>query len=226
MCVRVCPQEVNELRAQLDVEHEAAQAAMTEQFLASQEQIQELRTELAQYQTGAAAVTAGGTVRPAKTTAASAAAAAAAAASETSVAEEPARALAATSGNLAAVFTLNLQCGLLFARLIHFLRCAAGIVKAGWIQKQGDFFKSFRRRWFALSITNKLGYYEDRDMTTQRGSVDLFSVTVVRRGQAERDYPTQHVLELVTPRRTYILCCESEADADAWLAVLAPRIQL
>jgi hypothetical protein len=90
--------------------------------------------------------------------------------------------------------------------------------------KQGELIKSPRRRWFVLDIMNRLTYYSSDTDSKPNGSIDLFSVVEVRRGSTAG--PSPHVLELVTPKRTFVLWCETADALTQWLAVLAPRVQL
>lgn len=99
----------------------------------------------------------------------------------------------------------------------------AGYVHASWVYKQGDFVKAFRKRWFVLSITNLLHYYEQPGDKKPKGTIEMANVKEVRRGESKPDLPTPFVFEVVTAGRTYILCCETENDLTTWIKVIKQR---
>lgn len=99
-----------------------------------------------------------------------------------------------------------------------------GEVISGYLSKMGEVVRSWRRRWFVLSISNKLSYYEERDVKVCKGTIDLNNVSAVRRSKDSR--PGEFGFELVTPKRTYFLAAESEMSADEWMTALSSRIRL
>jgi hypothetical protein len=54
-----------------------------------------------------------------------------------------------------------------------------GIVLEGWLAKQGGWMKSWTRRWFVISMDQKMTYYTDEDKKTKKGEINLQYVTEV-----------------------------------------------
>ena len=85
-------------------------------------------------------------------------------------------------------------------------------VKEGWGVKQGGLIKTWKRRWFVLSLT-KLQYYKAPGQK-KRGEILLSDVTEVSPApQCSKPFP----LQLVTKDRTYLISTDSEQEMNEWI---------
>ena len=102
------------------------------------------------------------------------------------------------------------------------------IVHYGWMKKRGEYTKpqfmggSWKRRYFVLKDF-ALHYYVDDDRREQKGTINISACTLVR--DSESDTKEKFELELVSPKRTYRLRCESSAEFESWRESLAGEIQ-
>lgn len=77
--------------------------------------------------------------------------------------------------------------------------------------------KSFKKRWFALQ-NDSLRYFTAPTVNEPQGEVKLTDVWAVRRAPPLDS--RQHIVEVVTPHRTFTLAAETHSDAEQWLATL------
>ena len=96
-----------------------------------------------------------------------------------------------------------------------------GVLKDGYLTKEGGIFPSWKKRWFVLDSTGALSYYDDRGaghlLRTIR--VDMYNVRVSPR--SDRD----HVFELYLPgvsSRVYVLSAAHSWERDAWINAIYP----
>ena len=99
----------------------------------------------------------------------------------------------------------------------------------GWVQKRGDtqnkhFLSSstnhYRRRWFLLDGP-ELSYYKfevSMPSKTRAGTIDMTQVTEVR---PSRSMGVENAIDIVTPRRVYVMRPEGGDEArEAWMTLL------
>jgi hypothetical protein len=84
----------------------------------------------------------------------------------------------------------------------------------GWMEKQGEKNKEFKRRWFVLHGVT-LSYYKNEEAAAVKKRAGLFHI-----GGAEL-VPDESAADgltvrVVLPHRTYVLRCESQADLEVW----------
>lgn len=102
--------------------------------------------------------------------------------------------------------------------------CAdAPITKEGYLIKQGQKIKSWRRRWFTLSTQELI--YRDDEGTNAKGRINMTEVILARRSCK---YPDKKFLfEVITKKRTYYMMASSEGEMTSWTealsSILIPR---
>jgi hypothetical protein len=91
---------------------------------------------------------------------------------------------------------------------------AAGIVKKGYMLKQGSKVKSWKRRWFVFFESGELAYYANPKAPKFLDKLHVDRVT---------SFPgagKQNCLAVDTGKRRLLFCADNEADYNDWLRVL------
>lgn len=89
--------------------------------------------------------------------------------------------------------------------------------KEGYLTKQGNSIKTWKRRWFVLKVTQKtafLFYYRNRGDPVAAGAIDL-AYCIVR--------PATHrtnSFEIISPNRIYICVADTLPEMNSWLQKL------
>eukprot|EP00732_Lithocolla_globosa_P002635 Lithocolla_globosa_v1_NODE_1787_length_2341_cov_4.365267.p1 type:complete len:671 gc:universal NODE_1787_length_2341_cov_4.365267:2196-184(-) len=95
---------------------------------------------------------------------------------------------------------------------------ASEVVKEGYLVKQGGGHKSWKKRWFVLTLTS-LKYYKHADNVGKKslGTIQLRNETVSVEKVSE---PGQkgYYFRIVTPERIYLVSGQSDSDVDGWVA--------
>ena len=89
--------------------------------------------------------------------------------------------------------------------------------RAGWLTKQGEYIKTWRRRWFVLK-QGKLFWFKDLTVTgasVPRGIIPVASCLTVK--GAEDVLNRQFAFELSTPRETMYFIADSEKEKEEWI---------
>lgn len=89
------------------------------------------------------------------------------------------------------------------------------IQKQGWLQKQGGFVKSWKKRWMVLYKTpekQQISYYSDQGRTALKGTIDLNSAREVR---AVPDNEKRFII--ITPDRTWRLEALDHPERSSWI---------
>jgi hypothetical protein len=91
------------------------------------------------------------------------------------------------------------------------------IHRAGYLIKQGDVIRSWRKRWFVLS-DDALHYFKDESQTLFKGLIALASIHSVA-PVANRDKRSARAATFViaTGDRDWLIQADSEASRDAWV---------
>ena len=97
--------------------------------------------------------------------------------------------------------------------------------KAGYLQKEGDVWRTWKRRYFVLS-SQLLSYYSDRDATTPKGHIQLQGAEVRVSQRSDRSGWLFEVYrdEAETQHRVYYLQADSEVERDEWIAAIKNNI--
>ncbi|KJE97607.1 hypothetical protein CAOG_010144 [Capsaspora owczarzaki ATCC 30864] len=90
---------------------------------------------------------------------------------------------------------------------------------SGFLTKQGGTVKSWRRRWFVLADRTLMYYKAQSDVSKNQplGRVPLNGFSRIAKNDT---LGKQFLFEIFTPRRTYYLSADTEAEMKSWLQVL------
>ncbi|EPS69948.1 hypothetical protein M569_04813 [Genlisea aurea] len=89
--------------------------------------------------------------------------------------------------------------------------------RSGWLTKQGEYIKTWRRRWFVLK-QGKLFWFKDSAVTRSsrpRGVVPVSNCLTVK--GAEDAINRQFAFELSTRADTMFFIADSEKDKEDWI---------
>ncbi|KAG7554233.1 Pleckstrin homology domain [Arabidopsis suecica] len=89
--------------------------------------------------------------------------------------------------------------------------------RTGWLTKQGEYIKTWRRRWFVLK-QGKLFWFKDSDITRvsrPRGVVPVASCLTAK--GAEDVLNKQNAFELSTRDETMYFIADSEKEKEDWI---------
>nr|XP_016471992.1 PREDICTED: pleckstrin homology domain-containing protein 1-like [Nicotiana tabacum] len=89
--------------------------------------------------------------------------------------------------------------------------------RAGWLTKQGEYIKTWRRRWFVLK-QGKLFWFKEANVTRgsrPRGVIPVANCLTVK--GAEDVLNKQFAFELSTGRDTMYFIADSEKEKEDWI---------
>ncbi|GMP89628.1 hypothetical protein ACSBR2_032648 [Camellia fascicularis] len=89
--------------------------------------------------------------------------------------------------------------------------------RTGWLTKQGDYIKTWRRRWFVLK-QGKLLWFKDSSVTRAslpRGVISVATCLTVKGAEDVLNKP--FAFELSTDRFTMYFIADSEKDKEEWI---------
>eukprot|EP00026_Physarum_polycephalum_P007405 Phypoly_transcript_07465.p1 GENE.Phypoly_transcript_07465~~Phypoly_transcript_07465.p1 ORF type:complete len:285 (+),score=41.75 Phypoly_transcript_07465:53-907(+) len=94
--------------------------------------------------------------------------------------------------------------------------------KEGWLTKQGEHYRTWKRRWFVLK-GKQLVYFESQKDSEQKGIVDLDASSLV---QDERDRDKKHRLmfSVSTARRVFFIYAESVTEMQQWMEAIRNNV--
>lgn len=90
------------------------------------------------------------------------------------------------------------------------------IAHSGWITKKGGIIFNWKKR-FAVLRAGMLYYFKGEDYVDPQGVI-LLENTKARIGEKISGKP--HIVEVITPTRTWVLSCSTEEQANAWVAAI------
>ena len=99
-----------------------------------------------------------------------------------------------------------------------------GAERAGWLMKQGEIIKTWRRRWFVLK-DGKLFWFLDQNVTAAsptRGVVDLSKCLSVK--GAEDIINRAHGFELSSREDTQYFIADSAKEKEEWINALGRAV--
>mgnify|MGYP003653679701 CR=1 FL=1 len=94
-------------------------------------------------------------------------------------------------------------------------RSLGNTLKMGYLLKQGDRRKNWKRRWFVLDKGSRLMYYDSKE-TYDAGGSPLNSVDVLGSVVIEKETGRQNLIALETAKRTFYMCGDSHEQKVAW----------
>ena len=97
------------------------------------------------------------------------------------------------------------------------------VYRTGWLYKQGENVKNWKKRWFVLK-DNKLTYYAGKSDKTPKGSIAL-SLAVPKDGahtagtsiKGLSDHSYAYTFEIVVTGRVYYIAATSELETKEWI---------
>jgi len=90
-------------------------------------------------------------------------------------------------------------------------------IKQGYMEKKGQFHKTWKKRWFVLQPNYVLKYYKQHTSTDPQGSVDVSTVTNISSKMQSDEKPFSFSLK--AKDRTWWLACEDEQTKKDWVKV-------
>jgi len=94
--------------------------------------------------------------------------------------------------------------------------CFGKKIHGGFLRKQGEKYKTWRQRYFALYDCNELRYYEDGALQQNKGKIELNKVRNITVPDTSK-YHYPHCIELHTSDRLWILAGQNPQERDVWL---------
>ena len=98
-----------------------------------------------------------------------------------------------------------------------FATCSSPIDKEGYLEKRGDFSKSYQRRWFVLK-GNLLFYFEKKQDKEPLGLIVLESCSVQVSSQAKYAFEISFDGD---GSRVYVLSADNDEDMQSWVKVIS-----
>lgn len=98
-----------------------------------------------------------------------------------------------------------------------FATCSSPIDKEGYLEKRGDFSKSYQRRWFVLK-GNLLFYFEKKQDKEPLGLIVLESCSVQVSSQAKYAFEISFDGD---GSRVYVLSADNDEDMQSWIKVIS-----
>merc|ERR1712228_860829 len=92
-------------------------------------------------------------------------------------------------------------------------------IYGGWLTKQGNKNKSWKKRWFVIFDTREIRYYESDKTKIEKGSIildDLQIMNLLEDKAAKKDYKKKNVFELVCGGRKWVLISNSKEERELW----------
>jgi hypothetical protein len=89
--------------------------------------------------------------------------------------------------------------------------------RAGWLNKQGEYIKTWRRRWFVLK-QGRLFWFKDSTVTrasVPRGVIPVASCLTVKGAEDVLNRP--YAFELSTPQETMYFIADTEKEKEEWI---------
>ncbi|KAK4779796.1 hypothetical protein SAY87_015902 [Trapa incisa] len=89
--------------------------------------------------------------------------------------------------------------------------------RSGWLTRQGDYIKTWRRRWFVLK-QGKLLWFKDSNvsrLSAPRGVIPVSSCLTVKGAEDVLNKP--YAFEVSTTQDTMYFIADSEKDKEDWI---------
>jgi hypothetical protein len=95
----------------------------------------------------------------------------------------------------------------------------------GWLKKEGSVFKSWKKRFFVVTL-NSISYYtSSTSFKSQKGFIPLTPTTKILPGEESLD-GTLFYFSLHTPKRNLYLCASTEEERFKWMDVLHSVVRM
>lgn len=86
-------------------------------------------------------------------------------------------------------------------------------VKCGWLTKESEWLKAWRKRWFIL-LEHEIFFCEN-EKKSPHGMILLSGCETARMRESKEGW--ENLIEIVTKEKSHILCAESKDDAEEWI---------
>jgi hypothetical protein len=94
--------------------------------------------------------------------------------------------------------------------------------KEGYLTKQGEHYKTWKKRWFVLK-GKQLVYFEGQRDSEQKGVVDLDANSLIQ-DERERDRKKRLMFSVSTARRVFFIYADSVTDMMQWMEAIRYNI--
>ena len=100
------------------------------------------------------------------------------------------------------------------------------VIHHGWMTKQGNFRRSWKKRFCRLQANGILSYFGDEKnlKNSKKGDLNIFQILEIRPNYDESIENIMHFgFELVSPARVWRFCCKSKIQRDEWVNKIEQR---
>jgi hypothetical protein len=95
------------------------------------------------------------------------------------------------------------------------------VLKTGFLLKQGEKVKSWKRRWFVLHSNGDFCYFNSQKDKNPIKKFNVKGLGVHTNTSAGK----QNCITIVTPKRNLIFCADDEKDMEKWMDALSSAIK-
>mmetsp|Transcript_14625 Transcript_14625/g.17800 ORF Transcript_14625/g.17800 Transcript_14625/m.17800 type:complete len:311 (+) Transcript_14625:153-1085(+) len=93
---------------------------------------------------------------------------------------------------------------------------------SGWLTKQSDWLKDWRRRYFILDANTSKLFFCKNEYSAPHGMIDLATCTTVK--SADIKSGKRFSFEISTGERTYLMFADNEKEKDDWIGAVGKSI--
>ena len=102
------------------------------------------------------------------------------------------------------------------------------LTRMGFLVKSDPKGRSWKRRWFVLDVRKQtLSYFKTRRSRKPKGVIELCprGRPVQMSANPHPNATSRHILQVITPRRTYNLCASSPQQIDFWFTEISSTLR-
>ncbi|XP_072034631.1 pleckstrin homology domain-containing family B member 2-like isoform X2 [Amphiura filiformis] len=94
-------------------------------------------------------------------------------------------------------------------------------MKSGWLHRQSDFLRRWKRSFCVLHNDGRFIYYTNESQREVEGTLNLFNLYSIKVGHEVPETPpsnhsTESLFQVKTPENIIVFCADSRDDAEAW----------
>jgi len=93
----------------------------------------------------------------------------------------------------------------------------SGVLRKGYMQKEGKMVKSWKRRWFVLQKNGKMSYYHSKNDTAPIASFNVKNMTKLMNKSWSKTNKKRYGIKVYTPHRNWKFLCADNKERIAWL---------